>query len=228
MDFHEYFKKYIYIYTKRQKKYRKIFGKTDGRNGSARISTIFEEDEKQKNFTLCPDLKIQQYGLFGQYLFNNKKYSYKAAFIQNEKQVKSAGSIIAGMGVYISSIDSDSSFVYKGKNFLDNFQFGFSGGYAYTWVISPRWYIAGSATVGINFGSEKVSKFGKQKLEVYPTVFPRFAAGYNHSDWSLGLFFVSNILSPYHADKSSISLMSGNFQLKFTKRFDIIPLFSKK
>lgn len=184
-------------------------------------------DNRHDEYELCPDLKMTQYGAYGQYVFNHKRYSYKAAFNQNERQLKSAGSVIAGFGAYVNKIRSDSSFVYKDKNNLDNFQFGISAGYAYTWVINPKWYIAGSATTGIHFGSEKINTFGKKKIEVYPTVFPRIAAGYSNKDWSFGFFFVGNLISPYMEDKSSISLFSGNFQLRATKRFSTMPLSQK-
>ncbi len=186
-------------------------------------------DDAGKNVQLYPDLKIQQYGAFGQYVFNNKKFSYKAAFMQNEKQLKSAGSFLLGGGVYFSKINSDSSFVYKSKNALRNFQFGVSGGYAYTWAISKRWYTSGSATIGVNVGTERINDFGKQRIEVYPTFFPRVAFGYNKEKWSLGLSYINNVIFSSFSDdnKSNIGLSSGNFQIGAIWRLNTNP-FSKR
>ena len=191
---------------------------------------FYTSDNADKNIQLYPDLKIQQYGAFGQYVFNNKKFSYKAAFNQNEKQLKSAGSFLAGGGIYFSKINSDSSFVHKSKNSLRNFQFGFSGGYAYTWAINKRWFASGSATTGVNFGTERINDFGKQKIEIYPTFFPRISVGYNKEKWSLGLSYVNNFIFSSFSDNnnSNIGLSSGNFQIGYIWRLDTNPFFTKK
>lgn len=191
---------------------------------------FYTADDNDKNIVLYPDLTIQQYGAFGQYVFNNKKFSYKAAFNQNERQLKSAGSFLLGGGVYFTKISSDSSFVHKTRNSLRNFQFGVSGGYAYTWAINKRWFASGSATVGANFGTEKINDFGKQKIEIYPTFFPRIATGYNKEKWSLGLSYINNLIfsSFSESTNSNVGLSSGNFQIAYIWRFDSNPFWDKK
>lgn len=187
----------------------------------------FYDRDSEKVVKLYPDMNIQQYGAYGHYVFNNKRYSYVAAFNQDEKQLKSTGSFLLGGGVYKTRISSDSSFVYNGKNSFDNFQFGVSAGYAYTWVLGRYWDVSVSATVGINFGSDKFKNFGK-KLEIYPTVFPRFSAGYNRDSWSLGFSYVGNMVFPVVSDKETIGIHSGAFQLSFVKRLDLIPLVGNR
>ena len=186
---------------------------------------FYLEDEKH-NVELFPNLSVQQYGVYGLYVFNNKKFSYKAAFDQSQKQLKSAGSFLLGFGVYDSKIESDSSIIINDQNILRNFQFGVSAGYAYTWVLGRRWFISGSVTSGIHFGSEKFSTFGKQKLEVYPTVFPRVSVGYNREKWSLGFSYVNNIIFPSFSKDNSLGLSSGNFQLSYIWRLEDIPVLS--
>ncbi|RKS18428.1 uncharacterized protein DUF4421 [Flavobacterium endophyticum] len=191
---------------------------------------FYTADDDGNNIELYPDLKIQQYGAYGQYVFNNKKFSYKAAFNQSEKQLKSAGSFLIGGGVYFTKIESDSSFVHKEKNSLRNFQFGVSGGYAYLWAINNKWFASASTTVGINVGSERLNTFGKRKIEAYPTLFPRIAVGYNKEDWSIGLSYVSNaIFSAFSDNKNSnVGLYSGNFKLSYILRLDSFDFFGKK
>lgn len=181
---------------------------------------FYTADAADKNIQLYPDLKIQKYGAFGQYVFNNKKYSYKAAFKQNEIQLKSAGSLLLGGGVYFTKIDADSSFVHQSKNELRNFQFGVSGGYAYTWVINRRWFTSGSTTMGVNVGTEKINDFGKKKIELYPTFFPRVAVGYNKENWSLGLSYINNLIFSSFSDNDAqnIGLSSGNFEISYIWR----------
>lgn len=187
-----------------------------------------EDDNNKSEKTICPDLDVKQYGAFGQYVFNNKKFSYKAAFDQNEKQLRSAGSLLVGMGVYYTEIKSDSSFYYNDKHTLKNFQFGISAGYAYTWVIDRKWFMNGSVTTGIHFGSETIKDFGKQKLEIYPTVFPRMSAGYNRENWALGFSFVANMTFPSFSDDTEIGIFAGSFQLTYFHRFEEIPFLKKR
>lgn len=190
-----------------------------------RYKGFYMEDEKNDmEYTLAPDLDLRQYGIHGQYVFNHKKFSYKAAYVHNEKQLRSAGSFLLGGGIYFSRIRSDSSFVYQKFN---NFQFGVSLGYTYTWVINQHWFMNGAITTGINFGFENFSKLGKQKLEVYPTVFPRISVGYDHSSWSLGLSYLSNITFPAFTEDITIGLFSGQFQLSYYRRIKDVPILSR-
>lgn len=188
----------------------------------------FYEVSEDQVTKVYPDLKMKQYGAFAQYVFNNKRFSYKAAFTQNERQLKSAGSFLLGGGLYFSEIQSDSSFVYKEKRTYDNFQVGVSAGYAYTWVLNPKWFISASCTAGMNFGNETISDFGKRRLEVYPTAYPRLSIGYNEEDWSLRFAAVSNILFSSISDDTRLSFYSGNLQLTYIWRFNAFPKLGKK
>ena len=170
---------------------------------------------------LCPDLKVESYGLHGEYIFNHKKFSYKAAFYQNERQLKSAGTFLAGAGVYLTKIQSDSSFIYNENNSVNNFQFSIGGGYAYTKTLGRRWFVSGAISVGISFGCDKISNFGKTKLEVYPTALPRLAVGYNRESWSIGMYFVGNFVTPSMTGKNNIAMVSGDAKLAYIRRFNL-------
>lgn len=185
------------------------------------------EDDKGNNIRSCPDLRVSQYGANLQYIFNYSKFSYKAAFVHNEQQLKPAGTFLAGIGVYKSKIESDSSFTYRSKHSFDNIQFGLSGGYAYTWIMGKHWYATAAGTMGIGFGYEKLNKIGKNKLEVYPTVTLRASVGYNHKSWALGAYYVGNIVFPSMIDDQSIGIHSGQVQLFAIKRFYKIPFLRK-
>lgn len=193
-----------------------------------RYKGFYREDRKQKDtYVLCPDLQVQQYGVNAQYIFNNRRFSYRAAFNQSERQLRSAGSFLLGGGIYLSHIRSDSSFVYGGQNTMDNFQFGINAGYAYTWVLGRRWHITGAVTTGINFGSATIRRFGRDRLEVYPTVLPRLGAAYNQDDWALAFSFVGNMNFPSYTEKESVGLFAGHFLLTYHKRIADIPFLSK-
>ena len=178
------------------------------------------------NVHLYPDIKIRQYGVFGQYVFNGKKFSTKAVFSQNEIQRKSVGSFLLGGGIYYNKLQVDSTQILGGDKELNNFQLGVNTGYAYTWVVNRRFFISGSVSVGVNFGAKSFDRLTKDKLQVYPTFFPRFAMSYNHNSWSVGLSAVVNRIYVIHSKETKVSLNSGAAQITFVKRFDSLPILS--
>ena len=112
---------------------------------------------------------------------------------------------------------------------MENIQFGVSLGYAYTWVVNKRLYFSGSVAVGANIGADKFNKLGKkEEWKVYPTVFPRFSAGYNHDNWSLGLSFVMNRVYVMYSQQSKMAFDTGSMQISFIKRFDTLDSVIKK
>jgi hypothetical protein len=185
-------------------------------------------NDESKNIEIYPDLKVQNYGVSVLYILNNNKYSYKAVFNHNEKQLKSAGSILLGIGAYLIKVKSDSSFIHKGKNNLSDFQLSISAGYAYTWVLGKYWDVSASSTLGIGISFPRTDSGQKQKIEVAPTIFPRIAAGYNRNDWSMGFSLIGNVIFPTMSKKEKAGLLSGYTMLTYTRRFKTIPFFDRK
>lgn len=191
-----------------------------------RYKGFYLEDDDSKNIELFPNLSVNQYGVFGQYVFNGKKFSYKAAYVQNERQLRSAGSFMLGGGVYYTQIRSDNSLKFNDKENITNFQFGISLGYSYTWVIKRNYFVNGSISGGMNIGNDGIDRLTKDKLKIYPSAFPRVSAGYNHAKWSLAFSFIGNLTFPSFSKNNSIGLMSGNFQLTYTQRLNYLPIVS--
>ncbi|WP_282456591.1 DUF4421 domain-containing protein [Chitinophaga sedimenti] len=108
------------------------------------------------------DLYHTNFGAQVQYIFNDSKFSYRAAFVQNEWQKRSAGSFIAGGEVYRMEVRSDSNLVPTGNpEFFDGLQFSKSSiftlvgnvGYAYTFVYRKNFYATGSLSGGLGINS---------------------------------------------------------------------------
>lgn len=188
---------------------------------------LYTEDKKKDDlFYHFPDIQISQYGVYGQYVFNNKKFSYQAAFNQSERQLKSAGSFQLGGGIYYNQIKSDSTLSLYDKNKLNSYQISISGGYAYTWVIKRNYYISGSIAGGINFGSQTLRNLNH--IEISPSVFPRISMGYNADNWSIGFSAIINTLYVTRTNSLKMMFNTGYFQFSFIKRFDTTPKFIKK
>lgn len=182
-----------------------------------------QEDEKQ--YTLFPDIRISQYGVHSLYVFNHHKFSYKAAFDQSEKQLRSAGSWQAGGGIYYNEIASDSTLsLTRGR--IQNYQISISGGYVHTWVINRRLFISGGLSIGANFGMQDTHWL--KKVELSPSMFPRLSVGYVATKWSLGVSAMVNRMYVTHNDPIKMLFDTGYFQIGYTKRFDSGPAFMKK
>lgn len=182
--------------------------------------------KKEKDYTLFPDIKISQYGIHNLYVFNHRRFSYKAAFDQSEKQLQSAGSWQVGGGLYYNEIVSDSTLTLNIHNKIRNYQASASGGYAYTWVINRRLFMSAGLSAGINFGTQDIHRL--KKVEVSPSMFPRLSIGYVATRWSIGVSAMVNRIYVTHTESLKLLFNTGYFQVGYTKRFDSAPAFLKK
>jgi hypothetical protein len=187
-----------------------------------------EEDSLTIDESLFPDLEIFQMGIVGQYIFNGHKFSYQAAFNQNEKQLKSSGSFLLGGGIYYFNIESDSSFIFNDKKTISSFQWGINGGYAYNWVIKKHWLVSGSFTFGLNLGNQYIKSFFGKGFNLEPSFLPRLSIGYNCEKWSFGMKYVGSILTWVYAKDSKINLQGGQFEMTYIRRIDIKPKLKTK
>ena len=179
-----------------------------------------EDTNKENIIGMYPDMQLTKVGLFGQYVFNGNKFSYRSAFDQTERQLKSAGSLLLGGGIYYTRVRAETSLAF----YKDLYQVGPSIGYAYTWVINRHFFLTGSVTPGLTVGFKNIN----DTLIWNPSVFFRSAFGYNADSWSLNASFLLNKLYVSYKDDNHISLNSGNFQFTFIKRFDSNSRILKK
>ena len=187
-------------------------------------------------YPLRGDIRTTIVGLNVHYLFNSDRYSYKAAFLQNQFQRKSAGSPLAGIEGYWVLAMSDSAMVMPDippSGFLDDQPFnqvdlanvGINGGYAYTFVWQEKLYLSLSAVVGLAGGYNQVhysnsSVTYRSGLTAGMTTSTRISLGYNSNDYYVGLSFIHlsmNNLAGGYGDWFSYS--TGNIRLNFVKRF---------
>lgn len=174
---------------------------------------FYSESQNNSRAILYPDMQVNMYGGAFMWIFNNKKFSYRAAFNLSEQQLKSAGSFQLGGSVYYTKIKLDRTSSYE------NLQLGLMGGYAYTRVLSKYWYITGSASVGVNIGNEPNLVFN-DKVNLYPILNNRFAAGYNRESWSFIFSSYFNRMYLIIGKNDRISMNDAKFQITILKRFN--------
>ena len=177
------------------------------------------------------DLRINKIGLSMQYVINNKKFSYRAAFLQNEWQKKSAGAILVGFESYTGNVKADSSIVPKqldtasaSKNIreLIYYKTGPNLGCAYTFVFKKHLFLTGSAAGNLGFGNNTiVSDQGRaQNFGLSTSLFLRVFAGYNSEHFAVSAIYTSNNVGINSGDIASrILFNTSNIRLNLVYRF---------
>lgn len=152
-----------------------------------------------------PDIKRNIYGLSLFRVHNAEKFSYRAAFNQNDVQRKSAGSLLYGGEIFGGTIRGDSALVPAALNSLykqrgitkTNFiSIGPGVGYAYTLVFAKNFFITASG-IGIleaNFAKEENGTSNDKKTSVIPGGIYKGSLGYNSDVWSVSANITGNAL----------------------------------
>jgi hypothetical protein len=184
-------------------------------------------------YYLRPDLYVRYIGTSVQYVLNHKKFSYRASFLQNEWQKKSAGTFIFGVEVYGGKVRADSTIIptivdkdEAGRNIkiIRFFEFGPNAGYAYTFIVKKHFFLTGSASLSLDYGENTISdRDGNKKTTgVSPNTFFRFFGGYNSHKWAISLTYVTNSVSlATESIERQIILSTGNFRLNYVYRFPL-------
>ncbi len=185
----------------------------------------------KKAYPILEDMQVISAGASVYYFFNNKRFSYRAAFVRNEIQKKGQGSMVLGVYYGLNSAFDNTGFVsnelkdslktdFDIYSFTSN-NFGISFGYTFTFVIAKHFFINLSLVPGIggvktNIKTSEKTNGLKPKLAVrYIT---RFALGYEHKNFYLGLTAYSTG-SSYEYSYIKIEPKTGNVKLFFGKRF---------
>ncbi|MEN8226803.1 MAG: DUF4421 domain-containing protein [Bacteroidota bacterium] len=200
---------------------------------------LFNGWEPGQPYPTRGDLRTNIVGVNIQYLFNSDRYSYKASFVQNEFQKRSAGSPIVGIESYWMLGMGDSLLIpgsithlnilenYVPFNQVDMFNVGVNGGYAYTFVMKQRIYLSASFIVGIaggkswfNYTPTSETQFTGISLGLNNT--SRISVGYNRNDFYIGMsyrrFSMSNLAD---LNNGWIAYSTGNLRLNVVKRFKL-------
>lgn len=158
-----------------------------------------------------PDLKVLIIGVFGQYIFNNDKFSYQAAFNRNDIQLKSAGSLLVGGSLYYLDLDSDKEITKNISRLIDR-QFGVNVGYAYNFVMGKKknWLANLSVSGGLNFNTE---------FKIRPTYLIRGSCFYNGDRWSAGVSAISNTITLFKKEDVTGRFDTGRVSIVLIRRF---------
>ncbi len=192
-----------------------------------------------ENYYKRPDIRSYNIGLSVNYIYNNGRFSYRAAFLQNEWQKKSAGSVLFGGAVFYTNIVGDTSLIPKNiiyRNFFESrkvkrinmYNLGPMIGYAYTFVIKYHWFLMLSGSANLAIGSTSLitdqipETKDKSGLTVDFNLNFETSAGYNSHWWYIG-FSYTNLSTRQQTpvSKGRLNMDTGNFRFNIVRRFRI-------
>ncbi len=190
-----------------------------------------------------PDMKMYSFGITAYWIFNYKRFSIRAAFIQNEQQKKSAGSFIVSPFVNYYNIVSDTgivpeelmhsyqihaSDVLKSGHFL---AIGLAPGYSYSVVFLKHFYINGALLPGVYWQQSSYNSLTESRTSQDFAFFlnARIAAGFNSELWYIGASFISGINQfPYLYPGAKFYYDLRQMRFWVGTRFDLFRKKTKK
>jgi len=184
-------------------------------------------------YPLLGDVQSASVGASVFYFFNNRKFSYKAAFVRNEVQKKSAGGFILGSYFDLDVITAPSGFIPEELpdslvqifdfNGYSTFVTGMSFGYAYTLKMFKKMFVNLSLVPGIGYRKLSIwyiSSITETKPSFTGSVNARMSLGYEGKWWYWGATGMVNTESFKY---ESVDISSNNGQVRFYlgKRFNV-------
>ncbi len=155
------------------------------------------------------------------WIFNNKKYSYPAAFAQSTQQLKSAGSLISGISYSRHVLDLDTE--QLPRNILEALDpslrieklsysnYTIHTGYAYNWVFAKNWLAAASFSPAVALKSARVHTIddSNHHLDLNIDFIIRAGIVYNNSRFFAGGDFMMNTYK-YSSDQIAFNNRFGS------------------
>ncbi len=147
-----------------------------------------------------PDMRILAYGGIFYYIPNFKKHSFRAAYLQNERQKKSSGSLLVVPSFLHARLGADSSVVPAvfaekydippNEHIIDGkfYTIGLSIGYSYTFVFLEYFYINMSIVPGafVRVRNYETTWDTREDTKIIALWLARAAIGYNADKFYIG------------------------------------------
>lgn len=213
-----------------------LFYKTSGNNFKIRDAEGFFDNDKQYNFKNRDfnGIKVKKFGFNVYYVFNNKHFSYPAAYSQTTVQKISRGTLVAGLSWSRHHFDFDhrqlpteiQDHMYEELKFdqIRYTDFNVNFGYAFNWVFADNWLAAIALTPAIAY---KVSHI-KAENSLYNEDYHNFnldfitRAGivYNNNKFFAGASAVGHVYQYY---QKNFSLLDNFGVVNFYVGFNFGP-----
>lgn len=185
-----------------------------------------------------PDIRMRHFGAAAYYTYNWKKFSLRAAMLQNEWQRKSAGSLLVGGEFYYGGSRGDSALVpgaalhpyeQAGVTRVRYFDIGPGIGYAYTWVIEEHFFLTGGLTCSFPLSFHKDWRGGvvEHQTSISPDLLTRLGVGYNSDRFNISMSWVNSTVQT-KGERGKYAVQTGNVRLNAAYRFAPGPKLKRK
>ncbi len=186
-------------------------------------------------------LKVDIKGLNLYYIFNNRKFSYPAAFSQSTNQRRNAGTFIAGFSISKHNLDFDyqqlPAYIQERMNpgmKVNKIKYtnaNISFGYAYNWVFARNCLACLSLTPAIAYKASDVDA-ETQEGKAWDSKFNldfllRAGVVYNNGKYFVGTSFVGKNYN-YHRNNFSLDNGFGTLQVYVGFNFHLRKEYRKK
>lgn len=200
--------------------------------------SMFDKLMITDSFPKRPDIRIVDAGLSVQYVLNSRKFSYRAAYIQNEWQKKSAGSFIIGASFFFVMVKGDSTVIPTqviphdfagGMNYDKSTQisFGINAGYTHTFVAWKKYFLVVGLSVGPALGNTSVHETDmnlvtKSGVTINLNALGRTSLGYNSDKFYVGVFYINQVIGNKLPQENVWNFFNtGNFRFNVVYRFNL-------
>lgn len=165
-------------------------------------------------------LKVKMKGLNLYYIFNNRRFSYPAAFSQSTNQRRNAGSFILGFSTSTHNLHFNfaelPSIIQENMNpsmkvkHIKYTNISLNFGYAYNWVFARNWLACLSLSPAIAYKTSRIEKEEAEKSDWYKNFnidfILRTGIVYNNSKYYVGTSFLGRT---YDYKQNNFSLNNG-------------------
>ncbi len=166
------------------------------------LNNFFGGDNLQRR----DDIRLRNVSANVFYVFNPEKFSYRAAFTHDERQIKSAGSFIltGSLGYFAARGDSsfippDTDIAFDSRAYFrsnDFYTLSVTPGYAYTLLLGKKglYLSAGvSGLIGLQYHEGRTEQFSSSGFNYFLKGLAKASGGYNGKKWIVALSLLTDI-----------------------------------
>lgn len=190
-----------------------IFFRRTGNDFKIRSAKGFTKENEIYNFngTSFSGIKVRTLGANVYYVFNNKHFSYPAAYSQTTVQKISRGTLVGGISWSHHHLDFDHTQLpfeiqatlrdelkFKQVKYMD---FNINFGYAFNWVFADNWLLAVALTPALAYKVSRITieeaAYNQQYHNITPDFITRAGIVYNNGRFFAGASTVAHVYQYY-------------------------------
>ncbi|MEO1655122.1 MAG: DUF4421 family protein [Bacteroidota bacterium] len=165
------------------------------------VNGLFSGEELQQR----DDLRLRNISTNVYYVFNPDRFSYRSAFVLDERQTRSGGSFILTGSLGYFKASADSSFIPPDTDIefdprahfynADFYTFAVSPGYAHNFIFWKNCYFSGgiSGMIGLQYQQAQADNFRTKGVNYFLKGIVRSSLGYNAQKWVAGISMTMDI-----------------------------------